>query len=81
MSSGQKTLQESSKAQRGLPGSSPLRSDGSLGSQAGRLDYLTSGLKRSRRNRKTTSDSPWTYLTGKVTAQLKESTYSLFPGC
>jgi hypothetical protein len=41
MSSGQKTLRESLKLKGGLPGLSPLRSDGSHASQAGRLDRVS----------------------------------------
>jgi hypothetical protein len=44
MSGGQRHSQQS-KFQGGLPGSNPLRSDGSRGSQTGWLDRRNGGLK------------------------------------
>jgi hypothetical protein len=43
-----KDTQIEGKSQGGLPGSSPLSSGGSHDSQAGKLDHINSGQRRSR---------------------------------
>ncbi len=47
--------QNYAKSQSGRPGSSPLRSDGSRGSQAWRLDCVNGGHRHSRKSRLTIS--------------------------
>jgi hypothetical protein len=55
---------------------SPLRSDGSCGSQAGRLSRMSGGQRHPNESEKMTLGSQGTYLKmGRVAAQ-KVSTYS-----
>ncbi len=61
VSSGQKTPRKPKK-QGGLPGLSPLRSDGSR--QAGRLDRVTCGQWHSRKSQQMTLGSRGTYYMG-----------------
>jgi hypothetical protein len=64
--------QSQAKSQGGLQGLSPLRLDGSCGSQAGRLDCMSHDQRR--------SNESWKIIlvikTGKEIAQQKESTNS-----
>jgi hypothetical protein len=64
--------QSQAKSQGGLPGLSPLRLDGSRGSQAGRLDCMSRDQRRSNESWKTIL----CIKTGKETARQKESTNS-----
>ncbi len=62
--------QAQAKSQGGLPGSTPLRSDDSCDSQAGRLDHMNGGQGWSSESQKATPGSQGTYLKmGRVTAQ------------
>ncbi len=69
MSSDQKTLQESLKNQGGLSGSSPHRSDGSRGREAGRMDCVRGGQRCSKKVGKGLQVTKGLLKTGKVTAQ------------
>jgi hypothetical protein len=59
------------KTQGGLPGRSPLRSDGSHVTHLGRLGCVSSSQIPLKQSVKTILDSQETYETGKVVAQLK----------
>jgi hypothetical protein len=58
--SGGKRCSLLSKSQGVLLGSSPLKSDGSCGSQAWRLNHIYSGQRHSNESRKTTLGSQGT---------------------
>ncbi len=67
-----KHTQNWAKSWGGLPGSSPLRSDGSHGHQVGRLDCINGGQRRWRESQEMTLERQRTYLkTGIVTAWKK----------
>jgi hypothetical protein len=57
------------KFQGGQQGSSPLRSDGSRDSRAGRLSRMSSSQRCSNESRKLTLGCQGTYKKGKVSAQ------------
>ncbi len=59
---------------------SPLSSDGSCGSQGGRLDRINGGKRRSRESQKTTLGSQRTYLKTGIVIAKKKSQLTLSQG-
>ncbi len=69
-----------SKSQGGLPGSSPLRSDDSDGSQAGRRDRIKGGAKTLKGGSENNSRKPRNLLKNRLTAE-KRVNLLLLRGC